>query len=334
MASLDSFYLSLLKAWYNIKLTLLTSSFSLQTLKEMPLLGSVIVNKNEIKILPEWNNCRFSKLGQLLSPQGMWTDPQLQDFSPSLQRRLKNNYILIKNYFQQKIIPQQDQEQPIRFKFSIAASIQVKIFPGTKKQNYNASLQPSLVKPEVTGKCVWLDKQFFWNNLYTYPTDKRDSDVAWRLLHNALVTPRRLYQWKIIPSSLCPWCKQEGNLSHMFFQCQQTKQIWKLVSRKLAQINESPLPTHEKLLTGYQRKTSPAKLSNFILTLAKSTIYRSYMSVIKEDNPTPPCYLKIFKSRLKYRITLEQHYANIMGSQEKFQETFLINNALINIDPT
>jgi len=159
--------------------------------------------------------------------------------------------------------------------------------------------------------------------------DRIDSNTTWRLLHNALTTPRRLHQWKIITSGSCLWCKEaQGNLMHMFFQCQLTKPIWNFVSTKLATINKSPLPTYEQLLIGYPEENPRARLSNFILVLARSTIYRGYMSVAKEENPPNPNYLNIFKLRLKYRLALEEHQANLTGTYNNFQETFLINNAL------
>lgn len=327
MANLDYFYLSLLNAWHDIKPTLVTSSFSLQVLRETPLTGSLIVNTDQLKILPEWNHNGFFKLGELLTQEGTWIQLPIKNFSLATQRRLTLNYASIKNYFQKKILTEEEHPQ-ILFKFS---SDEPRIFPGTRKQHYSASLQPYLEKPQVTGKTAWLNKKISWSPLYCHPSDRRDSDIVWRLLHSALVTPRKLHQWKIISSGLCPWCKQDGNLSHMFFQCEQTKPIWNFVSTKLAAINQSPLPTYEQLLVGYPGKTPSAKLSNFILVLAKSTIYRSYMNVVKEDTPPNPSYLNFFKTRLKYRLTLERHYAQLTRTEDKFKELFMINDVLLHL---
>lgn len=328
MANLDNFYLNLLNAWYDIKPSLATSKFPLRILRETPLNGSMIIDTNQVKILNEWSNNGFTNLGDLLTPHGTWANLQLQNLTSSIQRRLTLNYNNIKNYFGDKILPQQDEHQLILFKFIMPNASEPRIFPATRKQHYNAYLHKYLEKPEVTGKPKWLDKKITWTQLYTYPSDRRDSNTAWRLLHNALVTPRRLHQWKIIPSSLCTWCQQEGNLPHMFFQCKEVKQLWNFVSRKIAAINNTQLPSYEQLLVGFPADTPAGKLSNFLLVLAKDTIYRSYMNVIKERNPPNPQYLSFFKRRLNYRLTLQENYAQITRTQDNFRATFMINNAL------
>lgn len=330
MTNLDSFYISLLKAWYDIKPSLVTTSFPLEILRETHLHGSMIIDTDKFKILPEWTKSGFSKLGQLLSPQAVWTELQLQNLSPPVQRKLTRDYINIKNYFGRKLI-QDDQHRPILFKFFTPYSNEPRIFPGSRKQHYDSSLNHFLNQPEVTGKLTWLDKKISWTQLYCYPSDRRDSNTAWRLLHNALVTPRRLFQWKIIPSSLCQWCQKEGNITHMFFQCNEVKPLWDFVSNKIAAINQTALPSYEQLLVGFPTSTPASRLSNFLLVLAKDTIYKSYMNVIKQAKPPNPQYLMFFERRLKYRLTLQEHYAQLTRSQDKFAATFLINNILQNI---
>lgn len=328
MANLDNFYASLLKAWLSIKPILETKLFSLKILREMPLTFSTIPDSKAINISSDWIKNGITKLGQLLNPEGNWIEPHFQEIPQAQKRRLITNFNLIKNYFQHKIDLNQDQDQIINFKFLVPLTNSLKTFPGTRKENYNACLQPFLLKPEITGKCTWLDKKISWNTTHNYPTDRKDSDVAWKLLHNALVTPRKLHQWRVITSSLCPWCKEEGNIQHMFFKCQQTKPLWNYISIKIAQINQTPLPNFEQLLIGFPGKTPAKNLTNFLLTLAKSTIYRTYMNVIKEENPEVPCYLKIFKLRLKYRLAIERNYAALTGTQTNFEKTFLVNNVL------
>lgn len=328
MINLEKFYLSVYNAWLDIKPTLTTEIFSLQVLRETPLQGSVIVDSTKIQISPEWNHIGVVSLGQLLNQERKWINLIFENnISAPTQRRLSNNYIQIKNYFDKKISP--DNNLQISFKFLTQPSNEEKPFPGTRKQRYEASLHNYLTKPEITGKTTWSDKKITWSSIFQHPIDRRDSNTTWRLLHNALVTPRRLNQWKILLSESCLWCTQEvGNLTHMFFQCPLTKPLWNFVSIKIAAINESPLPTYEQLLLGYPGNQPPSRLSNFLLVLARSTIYRCYMNVIKDENPPAPSYLKMFKLRLKYRITLEEHYANLTRTQEKFKQTFLIKNAL------
>lgn len=326
MANLDNFYASVLKAWHSIEPTIDSTNFSLSVLRDLPLVGSNIVNTEEIKILPEWHNIGITKLGQLLTPQGDWTSLDLHNLSSPTQRRIGNNYIQIKNFFVNKI--SHEEQSPIHFKFLAQPSKEERLFPGTRKQYYSTSLHFYLKNPEVTGKPTWTDKVINWNAIYKYPTDRRDSDITWRLLHNALVTPRRLNLWKVISTGQCPWCNEEGNTMHMFLQCTQVKPLWNYVSSKIAIINRSTLPNYEQLLVGFPANNPASNLSNFMIVLAKSTIYRSYMNVVKQQNPPIPCYLKLYKRRLNYRLALEEHHSQVTGFYNKYEETFLINNAL------
>lgn len=93
-------------------------------------------------------------------------------------------------------------------------------------------------------------------------------------------------------------------------------------------INQGHSLTFEQALLGFPPVTPQAKLSNFLLSLVKSTIYRTYMNSIKEIESPKPNYLAIFKKRLQYRLSLEAHHAKLTRTEEHFQNQFFINDAL------
>lgn len=332
MANLEVFYQSLLSAWHNLTPILITKTFSTATLRKMPLYGSMIADQNFFQIIPEWKQCGYITLEKMLEEDGSWKTLQMQHHSISTQRRLAYNYNQIKNYFSKKIDHQLSNQEnhPIKFQFKGPNQEKKYDFPSTKKVMYLSSLQPLITAPPVEGKSKLINKKIFWKSIYTGPSDKKDSDIAWRLLYDALVTPRKLQQWNVIQSKLCPWCtNKEGNVIHMIFLCKMTAPIWKYASTKIGTINETTSPlSFEQAVTGFPQLSPKSRLSNFLLTLVKSTIYRTYMNTIKDPVPAPPPYLKIFKRRLDFRIKTMQSYAKITNNEENFTQQFLINNAL------
>jgi hypothetical protein len=63
-------------------------------------------------------------------------------------------------------------------------------------------------------------------SLHLYPTDSKDGDFAWRFLHNTVVTPRRLYQWKNRKKEDCPWFDGvSGTIEHKFLECQHAARL-------------------------------------------------------------------------------------------------------------
>jgi len=327
MANLDPFYQSLLIAWHNINPIPITTYLPARLLRKMPLYDSMIIGKSKLQIIPDWKVCGFKNLEKLLEENGSWTTLQLQHLPIIYQRRISYNYNQIKMYFNNKIIIQDPAEEmnQIKFQFKLPHQEKYCIFPSTKKMMYLTSLKAIMTKPEVTGKSAITTKKFNWMSLYFFPIDKRDSDISWRLLHNALVTPKKLTEWNIIRRKNCPWClDREANILHMIFHCRAAKAVWSFASNKICIINGIPPPLSlHHAMTGFSPKTQEAKLSNFILSLVKSTIYRTYVNLIKEEAPPPPAYLQIFKRRLQYRIKLEEAYSKITKTSPIFSEHFL-----------
>lgn len=332
MANLDIFYQSVLVAWHNINPSPITTTIPIKILRKMPLRGSKLIEEDKLRIVPDWNICGFTTLEKILEENGNWKTLQLQHLPISQQRRLSFNYNQIKIYFSKKMENLDPSEilNQTRFQFDSPYQKKPNIFPATKKTLYLASLNSVLTKPEITGKSRITPEKINWTALYAPPIDRRDSDVSWRLLHDALVTPKKLQQWNVISEKNCPWChNKEGDVIHMIFQCRAAAPLWTFASSKITTIlgSQHPISLHQAIV-GFPPTTSEGRLSNFLLSLVKSTIYRTYMNYIKEESPPLPAYLQIFKKRIDYRIKLEEVHAELCKTTESYKTTFLINQAL------
>jgi hypothetical protein len=124
----------------------------------------------------------------------------------------------------------------------------LKIPPLSRKLIYKHVLNQALQKLAMKGECYWkLDKPI-WISVYQYPMDSSDGGIAWRILHNIIVTPRWLYQWKKRKKEDCPWCVSvSGTLKHMILECPHSTCLWNQLSRTL----EYLLGTQNQQHNGY-----------------------------------------------------------------------------------
>ena len=181
----------------------------------------------------------------------------------------------------------------------------------------------------VNGQCYWKMGKPNWKGLYHYPILSKDGDIAWRILHNSIVTPEKLHQWGRRTTPDCPWCTGiRGTLDHMFLDCPAVKNIWISATTILNKLL-GPHPLQKKLiLYGYpQLNDTPQQLANYLLVLAKSTIYKTYMATNSTDRPTTD-YWRLFRLRLQYRMYIEMHQSHYRNEMENFQKYWMYKNIL------
>lgn len=105
-------------------------------------------------------------------------------------------------------------------------------------------------------------------------------DFQYRLMHNAIVTNRQLYLWKISATDLCSFCHAEmEHTLHLFIQCEQTSQIWEDIKNYI-QTNSnqditSILDWSDKNIIFNMVHPKPAHVINFIVLITKQYIYRA-----------------------------------------------------------
>lgn len=204
-----------------------------------------------------------------------------------------------------------------------------KQIPTSKNQNrtlYEDCLMVALpAVPSITGKCIWTEQEVVWDAAYETPSDSRDGDISWRLLHNRLVTPALLYKWRRREENRCPWCPLLGSALHMMFQCPAVQEVWTAVINKINSVLGQRAANLPVLLCGYPGRSKSTALANFIVTLTKSTIYRTYIHYLRCNIEQAPNYLAIVKSRLQYKILLSLHYHKLKQSQSILKEDMLLS---------
>ena len=118
-----------------------------------------------------------------------------------------------------------------------------------------------------------------------------------------------------------------GTLIHMFFECQLASKIWTTVAQILKGFGITKEITAEQFLVGYSNKNERETICSYLVILAKSTIYFSYLKSI-QNNLEPPDYNKMYLSRLNFRLSLEFFKCKRAGDIRKFNNLWLYKNVL------
>jgi hypothetical protein len=177
-----------------------------------------------------WKNLKCEYIGDLLNEIGEWkdiTDFSIEAVSTSTVRRLTVNLKEAKAFIDHYYPKQARTDAPKDTSFFIETQkIMMKIPPISRKRVSEHCLHLALQQPAVKGECYWKLYKPIWTSLYQYPTDSKDGDIAWRLLHNTVVTPRNLYQWEKRKRKECPWCDGvSGTIEHMFLESQHATRL-------------------------------------------------------------------------------------------------------------
>jgi hypothetical protein len=152
------------------------------------------------------------------------------------------------------------------------------------------------------------DTPIIWKAPYRFPSSKKDGDISWRLNHGSLSTPVLLHKMKLTNTPTCPYCGELGTLAHMFISCKKLtsmRNFLNVLSHKV----DSSLFIDDKFFLTYihdTRSSLPREskcLIDFLITLAKSVIYKTYMAKINSnDNTNTISPLSSFQSKLKNAI--------------------------------
>jgi hypothetical protein len=114
----------------------------------------------------------------------------------------------------------------------------------------------------------------------------------------------------------------------MILECPNATRLWNQLSRTL----EYFLGTHKisdtTTIYGFKRSESTThQLANFLVTLAKSTTYKTYVAAVATDGQ-PPNYYRLLLMRLRYRLLLEMHKRVMDNDMDGFQNYWLHRQAL------
>jgi hypothetical protein len=144
---------------------------------------------------------------------------------------------------------------------------------------------------------------------YTHPILSKGDDVTWRIQHNRIITPQQLHKWGKRDTSDCPGTT--GTTDHMFFECPTVTVFWGHLTKTPHDLL-GPHPLQKRhILYGYPTlDTTPEQLANYLLVLAKTTIYKTYLAT-NSTHQQPADYQRTFQNILgkiqEGRIVLSDH---------------------------
>ena len=120
-----------------------------------------------------------------------------------------------------------------------------------------------------------LSEQFC--NLYKITNYVKLRSFQYRILHNALILNRRLFQWGIAPSPKCTFCNNaDEEIIHLFTECNEIKKIWYGIEQLLKEkynIVEVTLTKRAIMFNEFTEK--PCHMANLICLLTKFAIYKA-----------------------------------------------------------
>jgi exonuclease III len=328
MKLLPRFYCSLLRAWSKLEITLSCLPSSMRDIRALTLFDSSIFKHTKFHKLCDnfnWGNINCKLFDDLLNDNN--EVKSIEDFDTSLLsapslRRLKTILSTISESFLEVFSINND-NQGMMFEYTNRDS-QCTTFTLDKSALYSTCLAKSLPAFCLNGSGAFTDETPIWEGVYLSPIDGGDGDVTWRFLHDRLVTPVRRFKWGVQPSPNCPWCITRGTTLHMILECPKTSMIWQIVRIFYRRIHRKEsinnILNTSQILSGtpIKKHDHASLLTNFLISLAKSTIYRTYTNKLRTGADIPE-YHQVYCKRLKYRLGLEY---------QKCSEDYYFNNSL------
>jgi exonuclease III len=340
LSNLQPYYRKALETWQSFDV-IPTTNETIAEVRSYPLWDCKLLTQEDNRkhvFAEDWRTHAKSKIGDLMKEDGSWhTIDELapDNLTTPTKRRLAQNLTDAKEYVKQTFpklhTASEATETQTQFSFTNTFTNTEQLIPAHSSTLYTHSLITNLTQnPRLSGLSCWSPKMINWFTLHTYPTVSRDADISWKLLHNRGTTPHFLNKCKIRPTPDCPWCprNQIGSLLHMFIECEMVKPLWTLITQKLAILTNKHSISGGDIITGFPNTQLPShSLSNFLLILGKSTIYFTYLKSLQTDNQ-PPNYLRMFLTRLNYRLNIAYIHHKKNNSLKLFENIWLIKNIL------
>lgn len=285
----------------------------------------------------KWFENGFYTVADFVSNEKIWITQELlseklQAVSPAVRNELLCHFrrvkaIVTRNY---KTLPSNDAAAAHQLSFLSRNNRTIQINKQTRKL-LQQDLTSRFFGTEEVLPNTWTDDEVHWSSFFNRPTLANDGEISWRLAKNRLADPVFLQRAGLRDSNFCPFCPTSiGTAWHQMFNCTATTRIWNLVEFCIKNLTGMNFVRTEDLLCGYKNKTPAYNLANFLVTLAKSIIYRGLIGFVK-DNRRCTSYHLIFKHRAKARII--QEYSWYLGKNKvsTFEDIWCIKNAVCSI---
>ena len=138
--------------------------------------------------------------------------------------------------------------------------------------------------------------------------------LQFKLLHNRIVTNKKLFAMGLSENSNCPYCNDtDETIDHAFLNCRAVTNLWMEVERWLRQVIDGGIKISdiEKIMgTGSQDD-----IIDKTILATKKVIYRNRQS-------GKPYSLNEIKACLKSQMLIEEYQANINGNNRLFLYTW------------
>jgi hypothetical protein len=115
----------------------------------------------------------------------------------------------------------------------------------------------------------------------------------------------------------------------MFLDCPSVVDFWNQLTKILHELLGPHQLQKKHILYGYPvLHTTPKQLANYLIVLAKSTIYKTFLAAGNNTHHHAPNYPRMFRLRLQFRLQLEMHHSMWKNDMETFQTYWLHNSIL------
>jgi len=122
-----------------------------------------------------------------------------------------------------------------------------------------------------------------WEQIYVRRVNKipgrKLSEFMYKLLHNLILCRKTLFKWKRCNTQVCPICKTEETIEHIYFDCKVIKHTWRKISDCL-KVNL----TWEKVIIGYTEDLIIHRLRNLIIIILYAR-YKFWLKGLEEEIP-------------------------------------------------
>jgi exonuclease III len=341
-SAMQPFYANALAAWNNIHPIQNPNLQSFHDIHRTPIQNSTLltphISGRELHFDCAWSTLNISYVGELLTANGQWKSIDAFNTELCTQptiRRLQTNLRKADAFFRHHYpnLSSHPPHPPLSSPTFVVKTLPNKLtpLPIPRRTIYHQLLPLNLDNhAPVNGECYWKLGTPNWKAVYHPPILSQDGDIAWRILHNRIATPEQLNKWNQRQTADCPWCpRSPGTLEHMLFECSTVTATWARLQKLLHKLL-GPHPLNRRLLLyGYSNlQNAPRHLANYLIVLAKTTIYKTYLATINHPHCRPPDYWRMFRMRLQYRLHIEIHHSIWSNDMEHFRTYWLHANIL------
>jgi len=177
-----------------------------------------------------------------------------------------------------------------------------------------------------------------WENIMCIPwqstVETKLRSFQYNIISRTLITNKKLYQWKLVDSDLCQFCKvKEETIEHLMYGCDKVAKLWQAIFAKLEQyMNVFHVVSNPRAVICGTNNTNNYKLVNHILLIVKKYIYNSrcmnnVLSINGAILMIKKCYV------IEYQLACQSNNPGLWGKfTDKWKPLMENEHALFKVD--